>query len=224
MELFCSLQTKDIIMETLQLLLSVAIIHFGIVIVPGPNFLVIVKNSLIHSRHAGVITARGVAIGTVAHVIAGLLGFTALISQSVLLFNAVKWMGTLYFIYVGIQMIRHANLTKTTLAVDNAEKPTFTDGQALRSGLFTMLSNVKSAFYFLFLFTTVLPTTVNVDVQLSLIILIPVISLTWYSILALTFSNNVVRSMYQRAERAMNYFFGGVWIFLGIRLASVTQD
>ena len=211
-------------MESLLLLLTVASIHLGIVVIPGPNFLVIVKNSLMYSRRAGIITARGVAIGTVVYVIAGFLGFTALLSQSVVLFNIVKWVGVVYFIYVGTQLIRHARNTKTDVNFQSTNTPSFTDQQALRSGLLTMLSNVKSALYFMFLFTTFLPADVRPELKVIIIMMIPAISLTWYSFLALTFSNYRVRYVYQRIERWMNMVFGVVWIALGLRLMSTTQE
>ncbi len=210
-------------MESLLLLLSIAIIHFGIVIIPGPNFLIIVKNSLMYSRRTGIITARGVAIGTIVYVIAGFLGFTALLSQSVVLFNLVKWIGTFYFIYVGIQLIHSAHQPQTDIQIEDTQNQ-FNDKQALRSGLLTMLSNVKSAFYFMFLFTTVLPSDVPNTIKIAIIIMIPTISFLWYSILALTFSNHHIQLFYRKIERWMTYIFGGVWIFLGLRLASVTQD
>lgn len=212
------------IMESMLLIISVSVIHLGIVIVPGPNFLIIVKNSLTHSRHAGMITARGVAIGTIVYVIAGFLGFTALLSQSVVLFNIVKWIGTIYFVYVGLQLIRSANKTQTNIQLDRHAKIEYPDSQAFRSGLFTMLSNVKSAFYFMFLFTTVLPSNVPANIKIVIIILIPLISFIWYTLLALTFSNKSIQAIYRRVEIAMNYLFGGVWVYLGIRLATVTQD
>lgn len=210
-------------METLLLLLSIAIIHLAIVIVPGPNFLIIVKNSLMYSRRTGIVTARGVAIGTIVYVIAGFLGFTALLSQSVVLFNLVKWIGTFYFIYVGIQLIRSAHQTQTDIQIVDTQNQ-FSEKQALRSGLLTMLSNVKSAFYFMFLFTTILPSDVPNAVKIAVIIIIPTISFLWYSILALTFSNQHIQLFYRKIERWMTYIFGGVWILLGLRLASVTQD
>ena len=211
-------------MQSLLLLLAVASIHLGIVVIPGPNFLVIVKNSLMHSRRAGIVTARGVAIGTVIYVIAGFLGFTALLSQSVFLFTIVKWIGVVYFIFVGTQLIRHARNTQSDVSFHSANNSSFTDQQALRSGLLTMLSNVKSAFYFMFLFTTFLPPNVSPELKIAIIIMIPTISLTWYSILALTFSNHRVRQIYQKVERGMNLIFGAVWIVLGLRLMSTTQE
>lgn len=211
-------------MDSLLLIITLASIHLGIVVIPGPNFLVIVKNSLTHSRRAGLVTARGVAIGTIVYVIAGFLGFTALLSQSVELFNIIKWLGTLYFIYVGIQLIRHANRDQTDITINTKATSIFTDRQAFRSGLLTMLSNVKSAFYFMFLFTTFLPSDISLELKLIVIVIVPMISLAWYTTLALTFSNNSVRGIYQRIERGMNIIFGAVWILLGVRLATTSQN
>lgn len=209
-------------MENIILILTVAIVHLGIVIVPGPNFLIVTKNSLTHSRHVGLVTAQGVALGTIVYVIAGFLGFTALLAQSVVLFNVVKWIGTAYFVYVGIRLIRSSVHNKRI--VDTLVENPFSDRQALQSGLLTMLSNVKSAFYFMLLFTTFVPANITTEVRLSLLVVIPTISLIWYSIIAWTFSNHHIRGFYRRIERGINIVFGGLWILLGIKLATSTRS
>lgn len=209
-------------METLLLLLTLASIHIGVVMAPGPNFLIIIKNSLSYSRHTGMVTARGVALGTIIYVIAGFLGFTALLSQSVVLFNFVKWLGVIYFVFMGIKAIRSAR-KQAHIEVDNIQEQMMSDRQAIRSGFFTMLSNVKAAFYFMLLFTTVMPPQVSLETKIIITAMIPGISLIWYSILATTFSTQTVRKIYRRFERWLNSAFGAMWVALGMKLATVTR-
>jgi threonine/homoserine/homoserine lactone efflux protein len=72
---------------------------------PGPNFAITIKNSLLHSRLAGMWTALGVAVGNLVHVVFRLLGIALIVSQSILLFNALKWFGVAYLAYIGLKSL-----------------------------------------------------------------------------------------------------------------------
>jgi threonine efflux protein len=72
---------------------------------PGPNFVITIKNSLLHSRLAGMWTAVGVAVGNLVHVVFSLLGIALIVSQSILLFNTLKWFGVAYLAYIGLKSL-----------------------------------------------------------------------------------------------------------------------
>src|SRR5262249_977644 len=86
-------------------LLLVAV--FGVALVsPGPDFVMVVKNSLVHGRRAGILTSLAFALGVVIQVSYTLLGLGAIIASSVMLFNIVKSIGAAYLIYLGIKALR----------------------------------------------------------------------------------------------------------------------
>ncbi len=72
------------------------------VMTPGANMAMTLRNSLAHTRRAGVGTAAGLALGDAVHVGYCLVGVAVVISRSILLFNAIKWLGAAYLIYVGV--------------------------------------------------------------------------------------------------------------------------
>ena len=72
---------------------------------PGPDFVIAARYALIHSRKIGVIAALGFAIGVVVHVTYVLLGLAALIAQSVIVFNIIKYIGAAYLFYIGVQAL-----------------------------------------------------------------------------------------------------------------------
>ncbi|MDD2309487.1 MAG: LysE family transporter [Desulfuromonadaceae bacterium] len=61
--------------------LTVLIIGWFVVITPGPNMAIVIRNSLIHSRSAGVYTAGGLAFGNLIHIAYCLVGIGLLISE-----------------------------------------------------------------------------------------------------------------------------------------------
>lgn len=87
-------------------LIAVITITLLAVISPGPDFAMVTRNSLMLSRRAGVLTALGIGLGVLVHVTYTLVGVGLLIQQSLWLFNAIKLVGAVYLIYLGVKMLR----------------------------------------------------------------------------------------------------------------------
>ena len=68
---------------------------------PGPNIVVVTKNSLTYSRKTGIYTAFGVSLGVFVHIAYCLISLSFFIAQSALLFNIIKYVGAAYLIYLG---------------------------------------------------------------------------------------------------------------------------
>src|SRR3989344_5815099 len=86
-------------------ILTVALVHLLAVISPGPDFLMITRNSLVYSRRSGIYSAIGLGLGILVHVAYSLIGIGILISKSVLLFNFIKYLGAFYLIYIGYKSL-----------------------------------------------------------------------------------------------------------------------
>ena len=87
-------------------LIAVITITLLAVISPGPDFAMVTRNSLMLSRRAGMLTALGIGLGVLVHVTYTLVGVGLLIQQSLWLFNAIKLVGAVYLIYLGVKMLR----------------------------------------------------------------------------------------------------------------------
>src|SRR5689334_13973549 len=87
------------------MILAIALVHLAVVVSPGANFLIVTRNSLTYTRQAGLLTARGVAVGSLTYITIGLLGFATVIAGSPLIFNLIKLVGTIYFFYVGAKTL-----------------------------------------------------------------------------------------------------------------------
>src|SRR5580700_10080824 len=96
--------------------LTIGILQTLAVIAPGPDFAVVVKNTLTHSRRAGIITALGISCGVLFHMSYCLFGLAFMIKTNPLLFNIIKYIGCGYLVYIGIKAILH-----------KSEKPSFSN-------------------------------------------------------------------------------------------------
>lgn len=90
-------------LENLLLFVPLAAI---LVMLPGPDFALIAKVSLLDGRPQGQAAALGVALGICLHTMTAMLGISAIIAQSVLWFSILKYLGAAYLIWLGIHALR----------------------------------------------------------------------------------------------------------------------
>ena len=73
---------------------------------PGPDMLFVAASSAAHGRRAGVMAALGVGAGCLLHTVLAAAGLSALLAASPLAFEAVKWAGAAYLVWMGLGMLR----------------------------------------------------------------------------------------------------------------------
>lgn len=87
-------------------LLVFALAGLALVAVPGPNLIYIATRSVSQGRRHGIVSALGVEVGTIVHIVAATAGLSALIASSAVAFDVVKYAGAAYLIWLGIRTIR----------------------------------------------------------------------------------------------------------------------
>ena len=76
-------------------------------IAPGPDIVYVLTRGIAQGRKAGFAAALGFATGCIFHTLLAALGVAALIRSSDLAFNAVRYAGAAYLVWIGIQALRH---------------------------------------------------------------------------------------------------------------------
>ena len=124
---------------------------------PGPNFVITIKNSLLHSRLAGMWTAVGVAVGNLVHVVFSLLGIAVIVSQSILLFNTLKWwFGVAYLAYIGLKsLLARREDVEELMQSGRHDTRQMGSSRALWVSFWVSLLNPKVTLFYLVLFTQV---------------------------------------------------------------------
>lgn len=77
-----------------------------LLVIPGPTILTVISYSMAHGRRANAPLVAAVALGDSTALVVSLLGLGALLATSALWFTAVKWLGGLYLLYLGIKLLR----------------------------------------------------------------------------------------------------------------------
>lgn len=96
---------------TLDLWLAFAAASTALLLIPGPTVLVVLSYALSKGRSVAVASAAGVATGDFIAMSASLAGLGALVLASATLFTALKWIGAVYLVWLGIKLIRSAPAT-----------------------------------------------------------------------------------------------------------------
>jgi threonine/homoserine/homoserine lactone efflux protein len=87
---------------SLLLFVSAALV---LLMIPGPAVFYIVGRAMGQGRAAGLVSALGIAVGTLIHVVAAVVGLSALLMSSALAFSVVKYLGAAYLIFLGLQKL-----------------------------------------------------------------------------------------------------------------------
>jgi threonine/homoserine/homoserine lactone efflux protein len=124
-----------------------------VIVTPGPDTALTVRNALLGGRRAGVATAAGVALGLAVWTAAASAGLAALLVASEPAFVAVKLAGAAYLVLLGLQTLSHAWRGRPVEGDAERHAAGLRPGVALRQGLLNDLGNPKIAVFF----TTLLP-------------------------------------------------------------------
>lgn len=205
-------------MQYLPIILTVAAIHLLAVMSPGPDFIMILRNSLLYTRKNGIYSAAGLGLGISLHVTYCLLGIALIISQSILLFSIIKYAGAAYLIWIGIKSLRAG--PEKELRIERDDRKELTNLQALRIGFITNATNPKATLFFLSLFTLVIKSTTPLWVKTVMGIEMVTATFLWFSLVSIIASHRVVRKRVIKFQYYAERFMGGILILFGLKLAS----
>lgn len=130
----------------LNSLLLFAVACLAINLIPGPDVIYIVSNTMKGKMISGLKAAMGLGVGYFVHTLAASLGLSAIILSSALAFSIVKWLGAAYLVYLGIQALISMWRGNNKIVVDDTSKP---NGNVFFQGIVVSVLNPKVALFFL---------------------------------------------------------------------------
>lgn len=207
-------------MENLWIFLTVAGVYLMAAVSPGPNFLVVVKNSIGVNRQVGLATAAAIGTGAVTYCLLSFWGLSALLASTPEVIWVIRILGGSYLVWMGYKMLRAKQRGDFSLEVEG-NLPKISLWKGYREGLLTTFSNPKAFIFFTSLFTLVIDPSTPTALQLELIAMIGFLSWGWYSLVAVMFSQQSVKRVYLRFELWISRFVGGFLSLLGIKVILV---
>lgn len=206
-------------MESFLAFLGIAAI---VIVSPGQDTALTIRNTLLGGRAAGVATAAGVAIGQACWTVGASLGLTALLVASEPVFAAVRLLGAAYLCWLGAHSIWRAvrpGDQHGELIAGRGERLDYR--HALRQGALSNLGNPKMAIFFSSLLPQfVTPGPVAAATMLGLGLVFATMTLAWLSGYAVVVerAGGVLRR--PRVRRAFDAIMGVILVTFGARLAA----
>lgn len=201
-------------------IISVAIISIFMAISPGADFIMITRNSIFYSRSAGLYSALGISIAIWIHVTYSIAGLAVIISNSVILFSIIKYMGAAYLLYIGWKTFK----SNTNLNIEKpTDKKTLSNLSALKIGFITNALNPKTTIFFLSIFTQIVDSTTPLAIQILYGAIISIAHLLWFSLVALFLSHPVLLQKFNLSKNVIEKVVGSLLIGFGLKIASITN-
>jgi RhtB (resistance to homoserine/threonine) family protein len=198
-------------------IISLAIVGLLIVISPGADFVLVLKNSINSGRNSGILTACGISLAIGVHISYSMLGVSYLISQNEIIFTSIKYAGAVYLIYLGVKSILTAN-DKLEKIENNSI--TVKPSQYLIQVFFCNLLNPKTMLFFISLFSQLISSDQTTNNYVLLYgLYIALLHGMWFSLVSIFFTSKGLQSQLTKIKKRLNQACGVGLISFGVLLS-----
>ncbi|MEY3197371.1 MAG: amino acid transporter LysE [Pseudomonadota bacterium] len=207
---------STLISDHINSIITLVTIFMAALVSPGPDFALIVKHSLTHSRKIAIYTALGIALGDIAHNIYILIGVGEFLINNELAMRWFTYIGATYLIYIGYQGI----VSKPTSHSfgHSKTKGDITPKRAIIIGFMTCLLNPKAVLFITSMFAVVLTPETPVSIMFLYAIITFTQCFIWYVVVAIFLSTEIIRSKIIHIEHWINRVTGVILAGIGISL------
>jgi threonine/homoserine/homoserine lactone efflux protein len=188
-----------------------------VIVVPGQDTALTIRNTLVGGRRSGVLTSVGVSTGQACWTLAASAGVVALLRASEPAFVTLRLAGAAYLVFLGVQALRSAVRGKLEGSFLAGSASRLTPRIAFRQGLVSNLGNPKMAVFF----TSLLPQFGSSFASLAAFgLLFCALTLLWLSAYAVVVARAGDFLRRARIRRWIEGITGAVLVTLGLRLAA----
>jgi len=182
-----------------------------VIVTPGQDTALTIRNTLAAGRRGGVLTAFGVVSGQVTWALAASAGLSAVLLASRPLFTALRIVGAAYLVFLGAEALVAAWRGRSVTSTGTRPRATF------RQGLLSNLGNPKMVVFF----TSLLPQFASsLGGMLSLGLVFASITLAWLTLYAFAVARAKAVLLRTRVRRTLDALTGLVLVSFGVRLAA----
>lgn len=203
----------------LELLSLMAIFAFAI-ISPGADLAMVIRQSLAHGRKAAIVTSLGIGASLMFHVSYTILGLGLVISQSILLFNIIKWSGVAYLVWIGIAALRAGEADMSGGAGSVASGGGQSPLKSFGLGFMANALNPKPVFFFLSIFSALVSHQTPGLVKFGYGAVMSLALIAWFVGVSFFMTTPRMRALFARMSKWINRASGLVFIGFGLKLAT----
>ncbi|CAH0530891.1 Threonine efflux protein [Allocatenococcus thiocycli] len=194
-------------------LFSLALLGILIVISPGADFVLVLKNSINQGRRAGIWSAVGISLAISIHISYSLFGISYLISQNEWLFSMIRYLGAAYLVYLGLKGLF---ASPSQQAEGQAAHEGAPDWQFFFQGFLCNVLNPKTMLFFLSIFSQVInPEADNQNNALIYGAYMIALHGIWFSMVAVLFTSPYLQTLLLKVKHRLNQACGAGLILFG---------
>lgn len=184
---------------------------------PGPDFAMVLKQSVRYGKRSSILVSLGIGLGISVHIIYTLLGIGLIISKSIILYSLIKYLGAMYLIYIGYQSLKSGGLKLKKENFTQVEE--ISDKKSFFIGFLCNALNPKATLFFISMFTVVISASTPIEIQIFYGIFAIFATTFWFVTLSLILSKNSVRNFFNSFGKIFDRTTGAILIALGISVA-----
>ncbi|MCZ3375904.1 LysE family translocator [Rhizobium sp. AG207R] len=189
------------------------------IVIPGADFAVILRQSIVHGRRAAMMTGLGMGFSLLFHISYTILGLGLIVSQSLMLFSLIKWAGVAYLVYLGFKSFRQSGFQVKDVEITEEDRKPVSVWRCLATGFITNALNPKPVLFFLSLFSTLVHHDTPALIQFSYGIGMAAALVAWFAGASTFFTVKPVRDRFIASGKWFNRITGAALVGFGIRLA-----
>jgi RhtB (resistance to homoserine/threonine) family protein len=196
--------------------LTIALAHALAVASPGPDFALVLRQSLAHGRRVAVWASIGIGCGISFHVAYCFLGLGVLLKESPLALNVVRYLGAAYLAWVGVQALRAKPREGDLDLAEGDAAPT--NGAAWTQGFIVNVLNPKAALFFISLFALRVSPGTPPLVKVGYGVWLVLATMAWFCLVSVLFTKPEVRRRFLRHGHWIDRALGVVFIGFAVAL------
>ncbi len=204
----------------ISLLLLIMICFIGM-ISPGPDFLLVTKNAFLYPKRQALATAFGIVTGGLFHATYCILGLALIITQSIVLYTTIKYAGACYLIYLGLKGLKSKQ--SATPHQNFSSMKNITVSRAYIEGVLCNALNPKLAVFLLSLFTQFVSMNASIGDKALVCGVFVAESALYWPLFVLFLQSDNVRKVFTNFQAALTRVFGGLLVYVGIRVMLSTD-
>ena len=189
--------------------------HLLGVMSPGPDFFLIVKQSLCQGRKISLLTSMGIGTGVIVHILFCIFGLGIIISKSDIIFNLIIIAGALYIIYMGIQSVL---ISISLIPIDYNVNEKYNAYTAFGKGFLTNILNPKATLFFLSIYTIIINNNPSTYVQLAYGLWMAIATAAWFCFLSIVLTNHKITKKIELFGSKIQKIMGIVLLIIGFKI------
>lgn len=202
---------------TLSTYLSFFAVAAVVVLVPGPDFAVVTKNTLAGGRARGLATSCGVSLSNAVQGAAAVAGLGAVIVKSQPVFQTIRWAGVAYLLYLAVQSLRSAIRGEYAHLSGDARSNDRMRG--LRQGFLSNVTNPKVLVFYLAVLPQFLGSSAQIWAMSALALTHAMLSLAYLAVLVIGMDQAKVLLARRPVRRILDAATGVALLAFGGKLA-----